>query len=429
MGRIIRKCKEFKGEVIVGADKSISHRAVIFSALAKGESVVENFLLADDTIATSNCIRQLGIEIVADHDKLRIKGKGLKGLSEPSSILYCGNSGTTMRLLTGLLSGQDFFSVLSGDNSLNQRPMQRIIKPLSEMGGEIHARANGNYAPFAVIGKPLRGFTYNSPIASAQIKSALLLAGLTANEPTTIVEPQKSRNHSENMLKAMGADIIENGLAVTISPGRELIPQTIKVPNDISSAVFFIVAASIIPGAEVLVKSVGINQTRAGVLEVLEQMGANIKKENESLVNGELVADLVIRGALLNSIEIQGEIIPRLIDEIPILAVAMAVADGRSVVRDASELRVKETDRIKAICSELGKMGVDITEIEDGFIIEGNYDNLKGVVVDSWGDHRIAMSLAVAGLLATGATKINNAQVVDISFPEFWERINDLNFT
>lgn len=426
MQKIIKTPRKFQGEITVGADKSISHRAVIFSALAEGESIINNFLLAADTLATLNCMRNLGINIEQKHNQLRVEGKGLRGLTEPARILECGNSGTTMRLLTGLLASQNFFSILSGDSSLNNRPMSRVIKPLTIMGANIQARANGIYAPLAIKGSQLNGITYNTPMASAQVKSALILAGLNANNPTTIIEPQKSRDHTERLLSAMGLNIKEDSLSVTITPDPKLTPLTINIPNDISSAAYFIVAASIIKDAEILIKNVGINPTRAGILEVLIEMGANIKKENEKVIGGELVADLVIKGSNLNSIEIKGEIIPRLIDEIPIIAVAMAVANGTSIVKDANELRVKETDRIKAICSELSKMGVLITETEDGFIIEGDYENLKGATVDSFGDHRIAMSLAIAALVANGETIINNTEVVDISFPDFWDKIEIL---
>ncbi|HZJ84251.1 MAG TPA: 3-phosphoshikimate 1-carboxyvinyltransferase [Syntrophomonadaceae bacterium] len=426
MNKTIKKAARFRGEVKVGADKSISHRALIFSALATGESIINNFLNAEDTWATLNCMRGLGVKIEENQSSLIVKGRGLASLTEAKQVLECGNSGTTMRLLTGLLAGQDFFSVLTGDRFLNQRPMSRLIKPLSQMGAEIQARAGGTHAPLAIKGTKLRGMTYNSPIASAQVKSALILAGLGADDATTVIEPHKSRDHTERLLIAMGANIVENNLAVTVKPSSKLFPQTIEVPNDISSAAFFMVAASIIPGAEILIKNVGINPTRAGIIEVLSAMGVSIKKENEKTLNGELVADLLVVGGNLNSVEIKGEILPRLIDELPVIAVAMAVAQGTSVVKDARELRVKETDRIKAICSELSKMGVNITETEDGFIIEGNYDKLQGAKVDSWGDHRIAMSLAVAGLLASGETIITNAQVVDISFPDFWDKINDL---
>lgn len=426
MQKIIKKTPNFKGEIKVAADKSISHRAVMFTALAEGESVINNFLLAEDTIATLNCFRCLGINIVQNNQQLVVQGQGLNGLLEPNRILECGNSGTTMRLLTGLLSGVNFFSILSGDDSLNKRPMSRVIKPLTSMGANIMARGNGVYAPLAIKGHNLTGVTYHTPMASAQVKSALILAGLYADSPTTIIEARKSRDHTERMLSALGADIAETDLTVTIAPQPQLRPQTINIPNDISSAAFFIIAASIIKDAQILIKNVGINPTRAGILEVLYSMGASIKKENEMLVGGELVADLIITSSSLKSVEIKGDIIPRLIDELPILAVAMAVAEGTSVVKDAAELRVKETDRIKAICTELAKMGVSIRETADGFSIEGAYDKLKGATVDSWGDHRIAMSLAIAGLLAEGETIINNAGVVDISFPEFWEKIRQL---
>ncbi|NLJ72830.1 MAG: 3-phosphoshikimate 1-carboxyvinyltransferase [Syntrophomonadaceae bacterium] len=426
MQKIIKKTPNFKGEIKVAADKSISHRAVMFTALAEGESVINNFLLAEDTIATLNCFRCLGINIAQNNQQLVVQGQGLNGLLEPTRILECGNSGTTMRLLTGLLSGVNFFSILSGDDSLNKRPMSRVIKPLTSMGANIMARGNGVYAPLAIKGHNLTGVTYHTPMASAQVKSALILAGLYADSPTSIIEAKKSRDHTERMLSALGADIVETDLTVTIAPQPQLRPQTINVPNDISSAAFFIVAASIIKDAQILIKNVGINPTRAGILEVLYSMGANIKKENEMIVGGEAVADLIVTSSNLKSVEIKGDIIPRLIDELPILAVAMAVAEGTSLVKDAAELRVKETDRIKAICTELGKMGVSIRETADGFSIEGAYDKLKGTIVDSWGDHRIAMSLAIAGLVADGETIINNAGVVDISFPEFWEKIRQL---
>lgn len=426
MQKIIKKTPNFKGEIKVAADKSISHRAVMFTALAEGESVINNFLLAEDTIATLNCFRCLGINIAQNNQQLVVQGQGLNGLLEPTRILECGNSGTTMRLLTGLLSGVNFFSILSGDDSLNKRPMSRLIKPLTSMGANIMARGNGVYAPLAIKGHNLTGVTYHTPMASAQVKSALILAGLYADSPTSIIEAKKSRDHTERMLSALGADIVETDLTVTIAPQPQLRPQTINVPNDISSAAFFIVAASIIKDAQILIKNVGINPTRAGILEVLYSMGANIKKENEMIVGGEAVADLIVTSSNLKSVEIKGDIIPRLIDELPILAVAMAVAEGTSLVKDAAELRVKETDRIKAICTELGKMGVSIRETADGFSIEGAYDKLKGTIVDSWGDHRIAMSLAIAGLVADGETIINNAGVVDISFPEFWEKIRQL---
>jgi len=447
MKQIIKPSGPLQGEVRVGADKSISHRAVIFSSLAKGEGIVRNFLPAADTFSSCSCMRQLGIEIKQEGAMLQINGRGLEGFTEPESILDCGNSGTTMRLLTGLLSARPFFSVLSGDGSLNNRPMQRVINPLTSMGAEIYARRNGSYPPLAIRGRNLKSIDYNLPVASAQVKSALLLAGLTADGTLNIKEPKKSRDHTERMLKAMGAKIKENGLDISLIPGMDLNPQEFIVPGDISSAAFFLVAAAIVPGSELIIKEVGLNPTRAGIIEVLVQMGAKIKLENEKIISGEPIADLLVSGSELKAVEISGDIIPRLIDELllvsgselkaveisgdiiprlidelPIIAVAMAAAEGESVVRDAGELRVKETDRIAAITLELGKMGIKISELEDGFVIAGK-GRFTGAKVDSHGDHRIAMSLAAAALRAEGETEIHNPDAVNISFPGFWQEL------
>lgn len=426
MEKTIKQSAPLKGEVIVGADKSISHRTVIFSALASGQSIIKNFLHAEDTLSTCNCMSQMGITIQQKDDILVINGRGLSGLKEPDSILNCGNSGTTMRLLSGVMAAQPFMSVLSGDDSLNNRPMRRIVEPLELMGAFINGRNNGNYAPLIISGGSLRGINYTLPVASAQIKSALLLAGLNAESEILLKEPEKSRDHTEKMLSAMGADINIDNLTVSLIPGKELTPQEFIVPADISSAAFFIVAGTIVPGSELLIKDVGINPTRAGILEVLNLMGANLRIENERVVGGEPIADIIVSSAGLKGTEINGGIVPRLIDELPILAVAMAVAEGQSSVRDAGELRVKETDRISAICSELARMGVDIEELEDGFIINGRSGFLQGASVDSQGDHRIAMSLAIAGLMASGETRISNAEAVNISFPYFFNLISDL---
>lgn len=416
-----------KGQITVAPDKSISHRAVIFSALAHGEGTVENFLRAADTLSTCNCIRQLGINIVERDGMLIIQGRGLNGLVEPGGVLDCGNSGTTIRLLAGLLSGQPFFSVLSGDSSLNKRPMRRVIEPLGMMGAEIKARSNGSYPPLAIIGRRrLNGIQYHLPVASAQVKTCLLLAGLNAGSPTLLVEPEKSRDHSERMLAAMGADVQTNGADISLKPGRELMAQNFKVPGDISSAAFFMVAAAIVPGSELLIMDVGVNPTRSGLIEVLKDMGAGIKIENSRIIGGEPIADIVVQGSQLKATKVGGAIIPRLIDEIPILAVAMALAEGRSLVGNASELRVKESDRIVSICSELSKMGADIEETEDGFIIQGNPDGFNAARVDSRDDHRMAMSLAIAALRARGETIITNSEAVNISFPDFWPLLEQI---
>ncbi len=416
-----------RGEITAEADKSISHRAVIFSSLSIGESVIKNFLLAADTLSSLSCMRQLGVEITRDGSLLRVQGQGIEGLREPLDVLNCGNSGTTMRLLTGLLSARPFFSVLSGDNSLNKRPMKRVINPLRSMGAHISARKEGNFPPLAIEGQNLKGIDYTMPVASAQVKSALLLAALSADGVTTITEPHKSRDHTERMLKAMGARIKQEDFKIKLSPDAILAPQEFIVPGDISSAAFFMVAAALVPESELIIRGVGINPTRSGIIDVLIQMGANIKIENQKTISGEPVADLIVCGSELKAIEISGDIIPRLIDELPVIAVAMAAASGTSIVHDAQELRVKETDRIKAITSELIKMGINAEAIEDGFIIEGRAGTIKGARVDSHGDHRIAMSLAVAALLAEGETMIANPEAVDISFPGFWQELERLS--
>lgn len=424
----VNECKKpLKGEIFVAPDKSISHRSIIFSGLGNGNGYVNNFLRAGDTLSTCGCMRSLGIEILDRGERMLIEGKGLHGLSEPAGILDCGNSGTTMRLLSGLLAGQGFLSLMSGDHSLNRRPMRRVIEPLTAMGAEIWGRAGGYYPPLAIKGsETLKGITYNMPVASAQVKSALLLAGLFAEGQTTIIEPEKSRDHTERMLRAMGADIEVQGLEITLKPGKELAGQEFYVPGDISSAAFFLVAALIVPGSEIMIRDVGINPTRAGLIEVLQGMGARMAIENQRIVGGEPIGDIVATYSELRGTSVGGDIIPRLIDEIPILAVAMSAAEGESAVRDAGELRVKESDRIKAICCELAKMGAGIEELEDGFVIQGRPEGLKGAAVDSRGDHRIAMSTAVAALKARGETTVHNSEVVDISFPEFWPLLRNL---
>lgn len=425
--KIISGAKQLKGEITVAADKSISHRAVIFSAVARGKSVIRNLLAAEDIQSTCRCMKNLGVHIQERNSTLLIKGRGLQGLKEPNRVLDCGNSGTTMRLLTGVLSAQPFFSVLTGDHSLNQRPMRRVIEPLQLMGAELQGRQGGNYPPLAIKGNKLKGISYLSPVASAQVKTAILLAALNANGVTEILEPEKSRDHSENMLAAMGACIQIDGLRIQLQPGQELSAQEFLVPGDISAAAFFLVAATIVPGSELKICDIGINPTRTGIIEVLQQMGANIKLENQRTIGGEIMADIIVTASQLKGVKIEGEIIPRLIDELPVLAVAMAVAEGESEVREAGELRIKETDRIAAICGELGKMGVAITELEDGFRIKGKEHQLQGVRVNSHGDHRIAMSLAIAALVAEGETTIDNAEAVSISFPSFWDTLEKIS--
>ncbi len=427
MRRISSATKALRGEISVAADKSISHRAVIFSALARGKSTIKNFLLAEDTLSTCNCIRQLGIKIKTNQTEIQVYGTGLSGFKEPPRILECGNSGTTMRLMAGLLSGQNFLSILSGDESLNQRPMKRIIKPLSAMGADIKARQNSEYPPIVIRGGRLSGLEYELPVASAQVKSALMLAALNAGSETLLSEPYKSRDHSERMLASMGADILVKGREIRIKPGQELQATEFLIPGDISSAAFFLVAASIIPGSELLILNVGINPSRAGIIKVLKDMGAKIKLVNEREISGEPIADIIVAHSELRATNLEADIIPTIIDEIPVLAVAMALAKGESSVRGAAELRVKETDRINAISTGLSKMGVNIKEQPDGFIIKGQADVLRGARVESKGDHRIAMSLAVAALAAEGDSTIGDTEAVNISFPRFWDLFDALS--
>ncbi|RPI34481.1 MAG: 3-phosphoshikimate 1-carboxyvinyltransferase, partial [Nitrospiraceae bacterium] len=397
------------------------------SSLSKGTSTNINSLRANDTSSTRNAIKSPGIEIIDDGSTLIIHGKGVHGLSEPKDVVDCGNSGTTIRLLSGVLAGNPFFSVLTGDSSLRTRPMGRVIKPLSLMGAHIIARDDNRYPPLAIRGGNLSPVRYIMPVASAQVKSSLILAGLYAEGATEIVEPIKSRDHSEKMLPAFGADITAEGLRITVRGGGELGALDTHVPGDFSSAAFFIVAALLIPGAEITARNVGMNPTRTGLLEVLKSMGASIEVSNARAVSGEPVADLYCRGkAELKAVSISGEIVPSLIDEFPILCVAAALAEGTTTIKGAEELRVKESDRIKTITAELRKMGVEIEEYPDGLSIRGT-EKLLGAEVESHGDHRIAMSMAVAGLVAEGRTLINGASAVDISFPGFFDIIRRLS--
>ena len=416
----ISPARTFRGEFIPPPDKSISHRSVILASLARGKSIVRNFLRAKDTESTMNAFRTLGIDITDEGDTLTIEGLGLHGLSEPAGVIDCGNSGTTIRLISGVLSGNPFFSVLTGDDSLRTRPMARVITPLSRMGAQIMARSGDRYPPVAIRGARLKPLKYEMPVASAQVKSSLLLASLYCMETTEITEPTKSRDHTERMLPAMGADLRVEGLKVTVKGGRELLPMEMEVPGDFSSAAFFIVAALLVPGAEIFCKNVGMNPTRTGLLDALKMMGATVEVIDPRTMSGEPVADIYCRGkAELKAVHLTEEIIPSLIDEFPVLCVAAAAAEGFTTIRGASELRVKESDRIKAMASELGKMGVRVEEYPDGIGINGTAA-MKGTEVESHGDHRIAMAMAVAALAAEGKTTIYGSAAVDISFPTFF---------
>jgi 3-phosphoshikimate 1-carboxyvinyltransferase len=422
----IGKAKRFKGEFSPPPDKSISHRAVIFSSLSKGESVIRNLLKAEDPVSTINAFRALGVEIDDRGEEVIVHGSGIYGLTEPINVIDCGNSGTTIRMLSGVLSGNPFFSVLTGDESLRKRPMARVINPLREMGARIMARAEDRYPPVSIRGGKLQPVKYSMPVASAQVKSAILLAGLYAEGETEITEPVKSRDHSERMLPAFGAKVTAEGLRVRIKGGTELTGTDIHVPGDFSSAAFFIVGALLIRNSDITIRNAGINPTRTGLLGALEKMGAEIELSNIRDLSGEPVADIRCRGEVgLRAIEVTSEEVPALIDEFPVLCVAATQAEGITTIRDAGELRVKESDRIKSMATELRKMGADVEEFEDGLSIKGR-STLRGAEVQSYGDHRIAMAMTIAGLIAEGTTGIHGISAVNISFPGFFEIIRKM---
>ena len=399
-------------------DKSISHRSVMFGALAKGDTEISNFLRGADCLSTISCFRSMGVDIEEKGENVLVHGKGLRGLRRPDSILDCGNSGTTTRLISGILAAQDFDVTLTGDESIQKRPMKRIIDPLSLMGAEIESVRGNGCAPLHITGAPLHGISYSTPVASAQVKSAILLAGLYADGETRVTEPALSRNHTELMLSSFGADVRTEGTTVTIRQAEELYGQKIQVPGDISSAAFFIAAGLLIPGSEILLKNVGVNPTRDGVLRVFRRMGGSIETTALSSGSGEPAADLLVKASRLHGVEIGGEEIPSLIDEIPVIAAAACFADGVTVIRDAAELKVKESNRIAAMTENLRAMGADVTETEDGMIIQGGRP-LHGAVIDSRNDHRIAMTFAVAALAAEGETSIPQWDCVNISYPGF----------
>ncbi|MFA5881532.1 MAG: 3-phosphoshikimate 1-carboxyvinyltransferase [Eubacteriales bacterium] len=422
----VGKSKKLEGQIKVPGDKSISHRAVILGSLAKGPTKIKNFLMGADCLSTIECLRAMGIEFnQVDGSTIIVNGRGLHGLREPEDILNVGNSGTTIRLMTGLLAGQPFFSILTGDSSIRKRPMGRVTEPLKEMGASISGRQNATLAPLAIQGGPLRPIKFVSPVASAQVKSAILLAGLYAKAQTTVWEPHKSRDHTERMLAYLGAEIEVRDRVVKISGSTSLEGKPVEVPGDISSAAFFMVAAAIVPGSQLRINRVGINPTRTGIIDALGSMGADITIINEDVVNEEPVGDIVIRGGSLRGTVLEGALIPRLIDEIPVLTVAAALAQGETIIRDATELKVKETNRISTMTAELRKMGVEIKEQSDGMVVNGGAV-LKGAFCDSHDDHRVAMSIAVAGLMAEGETVIKNRECINVSFPGFEKLLKKL---
>ncbi len=423
----IAKVNGLKGELTVPGDKSISHRSIMLGAIAQGDTRVTGFLMGQDCLSTIDCFRKMGVEIDVTPEIVTIHGKGLHGLKEPEGILFAGNSGTTIRLISGILAGQPFTTTIDGDESIRKRPMRRIIEPLSMMGAKITSISNNGCAPLMISGEyHLKGMDYVSNVASAQVKSAVLFAGLYGDRETTFTEPHLSRNHTELMLKYFGGDIKTNGSTVTINPGTELSGREIYVPGDISSAAYFIVAGLITPNSEILLKNVGINPTRTGIITIARNMGGDIELINETNTDGRHSADIIVRTSELTGTTIKGDIIPVLIDEIPVIAVMAAFAKGKTVIKDATELKVKESDRIKYMVENLKAMGADVTGTEDGMIINGG-KALHGAVIDTANDHRIAMSMAIAALNADGETSIPGHECVNISYPGFFETLRSLS--
>ena len=414
-----------KGQIQVPGDKSISHRSVMFGSIAKGTTEIHGYLQGADCLSTISCFQKMGISIENKGETVLVHGRGLHGLTRPDSVLDCGNSGTTTRLISGILSAQSFDVTLTGDASIQKRPMKRIMEPLSQMGARITSVHDNGCAPLFIQGSPLHGIHYTSKVASAQVKSSILLAGLYAEGETRVTEPYISRNHSEIMLRSFGADIRTEGTTAVIQPVKELFANKIKVPGDISSAAFFLCAGLMIPNSEILIRHVGINPTRDGILRVCRDMGADLTIVNASTGDGEPTADILVRSSDLHGTVIGGAIIPTLIDELPMIAAMACFAEGETVIKDAAELKVKESNRIDVMVRNLTAMGADVTETEDGMIIHGGKP-LHGAVVDSHKDHRIAMTFAVAALAADGETEIIDADCVDISYPAFYEELEKL---
>lgn len=416
-----------RGSFKLIGDKSISHRSIMFSSIAKGSTKISNFLMGQDCLSTINCFRKMGVDIDIDQNNVIVKGRGLRGLKRPSDILDVGNSGTTIRLMMGILAGNEFESTIVGDDSIGRRPMKRVTDPLRLMGCEIEGKDDANYTPITIKGGNLNGIDYKMLVASAQVKSSIILASLYANSPSTIIEKAKSRNHTEIMLNSFGADIKSNDLNININPIDELYSiGDISVPGDISSAAFIIVAASIAKGSEVTILNVGLNETRTGILDVLKNMNGNFEVFNRRLVGGELVGDIVVRYSEdLASTTIDSDLIPRLIDEIPVIAVLATQANGDTIIKDAKELKVKESNRIQAVVDNLKRMGADIEELEDGMIIKGKR-KLKGAKISTFNDHRIAMAFSIAGLICESDVELDNTMCINISFPGYFELLNYL---
>lgn len=416
------------GTIEVPGDKSISHRAVMFGSLANGKTVITNFLMGADCLSTVDCFRKMGVSIDIQEGTVTVEGKGYDGLVEPSSILDVGNSGTTTRLMMGILAGSSFHSCIIGDESIAKRPMARVTKPLRLMGAKIDGRENGQFTPLAIRGGELHGIKYESPVASAQVKSAILLAGLKTNqEETTVIEPHKSRDHTERMLRAFGVEVSEDEISATVKGGQSLTATNIFVPGDISSAAFFLVAGAIVPNSEIILKNVGINPTRTGILDVLKMMGASIEIIPHKEDAFEPIADIVIKTSSLKGTTISGDLIPKLIDEIPVIALLATQAEGETIIKDASELKVKETNRIDTVVSELSKIGATIKGTDDGMIITGKTKLVGNATVSSHGDHRIGMMLAVASCITQEPITLQDAKAIDVSYPTFFDHLTLLS--
>ena len=413
---VIQKIKKAVGQIKVPGDKSISHRAVMLGSLANGVTEISGFLKGADCLSTIDCFRKMGIDIDINGENVTVHGNGLRGLKKPDEMLYTGNSGTTTRLLCGILAGQNFDTSITGDASIQKRPMGRVVKPLSMMGAKIE----NEYCPLYISGTKLHGIAYKLPVASAQVKTAIILAGLYADGETVIHEIEKSRDHTELMLSAMGADLTVDNLDITVKPTNDLTAVNVDVPGDISSAAFFLVLGAIMPNSQITVTNVGINPTRTGIINVLKDMGADITLENVHTSAGETVADITVRSSSLKGTTVGGDIIPRLIDELPIIAVAAVFADGQTVIKDAQELKVKETNRIRAVVDEFNKCGIDITETDDGMIINGG-KSIHGADFKTYGDHRMAMSLTVLAQLADGESTLDDSDCACVSYPTFFD--------
>ncbi|EMA6342857.1 3-phosphoshikimate 1-carboxyvinyltransferase [Bacillus cytotoxicus] len=424
--QVIQRVKNgLRGTIQIPGDKSISHRAVMFGAIAEGTTTIKGFLPGADCLSTISCFKEMGVEIKQEGEEVVVIGKGLEGLQEPKHVLDVGNSGTTIRLMSGILANTPFYSCIQGDYSIAKRPMKRVTVPLKQMGANIDGREEGTFPPLTIRGGNLTAIDYQSPIASAQVKSAILLAGLTAKGVTAVTEPHISRDHTERMLEAFGVTVTREGKTVKLAGGQKLLATNITVPGDISSAAFFLVAGAVLPNSKLILQNVGMNPTRTGIIDVLMKMGAKLKIEPIDQEAVELAARLTIETSTLQGIEIAGDIIPRLIDEIPIIALAATQAEGMTVIKDAHELKVKETNRIDTVVTELTKLGAQIEATDDGMIIYGK-SNLMGATVNSHGDHRIGMMLAIAGSLANGKTVIEDADAVGVSYPEFFGTLSKL---